>query len=499
MEDPPEPIDNRAPIAVSSPGSDYPIGSTVTLSAVESFDPDGDPLLYHWSANVPGISGPVVGEDSEFTLDLQNEGPHLVDLTVEDPFGATSSTSVRVGAIIPEAVTEVNTGPNGEVPIYQQVDILGSIELFGALETSFSWRLLRKPQQSTAQLTDTDTLSPSFLADRVGDYMIELSVESLGSTYKSRISLIATASQLAPGSRFVSFDYSPTAGKFAATSGTAGGKLQIWNPITWSVIPIELSVPQTVAFTVDGSQLVTSLGFGSVFVVQIDTLSGSIINTTQVTFPGDFRPATNEQILSVSSESADTLNLVSEVVNSTSGTIGNNLLAATNLGNKFYAWETTNSGRVGRLAVTSTGPVFLGLHQLASGDCSPLWSSPTEQFVISACGKILRVSDDETLDLSEVGDLAVREIEAAVHATTLGLIIVATNEGSEFALRAFDDVTFEEEWVRVLPDWYTEESDLHPLALAPRALYVLPDGETLLMVGQRLSSFGQHYLLRFKL
>ncbi|MBL4637535.1 MAG: hypothetical protein JKY56_27005 [Kofleriaceae bacterium] len=502
VEEPPEPIDNRAPIAISSPGSDYPIGSTVTLSGLGSFDPDGDPLLFRWSADIPGMPDPLEGTASEFTLELQNEGPYLVDLSVEDPFGSTSSTSLIVRALIPAAITEVDSGPNGEVPIFQQVTVQGSVALFGTDETSYSWRFLRTPLRSAAQLADTDTLEPSFLADRVGEYLIELRVDSLGATFKSTISVIAMASRFEPDKRFIDFDYSPAVGKFAGVSFAGNGKFQILDPSNWSAIDLMFPRPYNIAFTPDGTQLVvghgTSLSATPYSIAQLDTSSGSVLRTTLVSSNPGFDTAANEHIVFSDSTSATTLNLTNQLMRSASGTLGSSLVAATNASNKFYTWENNSPGHIGRLEVTSSGPVFLGSHQLAAGDCNPLWPSPTEQFVISACGKILRVSDNETLDLSGIGDLSVTAIEAAVHATTLGLIIVATAEGNEFALRAFNDVTFEEEWVRVLPDWYTGDDSGHVRVLTPRALYILPDGQTLLMVAHQ-SSFGPDYLLRFKL
>lgn len=492
VDDPPIGVENRAPIAVANPSSAYPLGSSVTLSGLDSFDPDGDSLAYHWTVKIPGVAEPIENTEPEFVLEILEFGQYRIELSVEDPDGASSSTIVLFSVIIPVAEIEAN----GEVEIFQRVDIRGKIDSFGANETSFSWRFLRRPPRSTAQLADTDTLEPSFVADRVGKYIVELRADSALSTSETQISVIAKASQFATNHRIVDFDYSPELDKWAGTSRNSN-RLLIVNPSSWSELVVGLNSPKAVAFTLDGTQLVVGYRDSQEAILQIDPVSGSIYNLIPIAFAGDFRPTINNQILSTSLTGAKTLNLTSLAVSLISGPLGANLLAANNSGNKFYTWENNNRRSIGRLTVS---PLSLGSHQLAADDCSPLWSSLSEQFVVTACGKILRVSDDETLDLAELGTLSVPSIETAVHAPTLGLIIVATDEGDEFALRAFDDVTFAEQWVRALPDWQTDFSDGSVRGITPRALYMLPDGQSLFIVGQWGDSLlSQYYLLRFRL
>ncbi len=500
VDGPPEPNENRAPIAVPSAGSDYPVGSQVTLQGQDSFDPDGDLLLYHWAVGTPDMGETIEAMGAEFILDLQRPGVYFVELTVEDPHGASSSATVHVAAIVPVVEIELNAGQNGAVEIFQQVAVQGTIEVNGTPETSFSWQLLSVPQDSTAQLADTSTLEPSFVADRVGEYVIELRVDSPWATFKSEVVVIATASQFAPNHRYRAFDYSPAVGKFVGTFfSAANDQLQILDPSNWAVNEVSFPRPNGVAFSSDGTQIV--LGYGTsatpYSTAVVDTSSGAILQTIPGVSPERLRTAIDNQIVFTEFNSAKTLNLTTHVVSTTSGTFGPRIVSATNAGNKFYSWRFNSPRHLGRLEVTSTGPLFLGPHELAADDCAPLWASPSEQFMISACGNILRVSDDETLDLTELASLSVTSIEAAVHATSLGLIIVATDEGGgEFALRAFNDVTFEEEWVRVLPEWYEHQSTQPLTIFEPRALYMLSDGQTLLVVGQRSFTDG---FLRFRL
>ncbi|MBD3316820.1 MAG: tandem-95 repeat protein [Chitinivibrionales bacterium] len=78
---------NRPPNAKISvsPDTANP-GETFTLSAGESSDPDGDPLLFHWSL---GDGGEVAGE--QITHTYSDPGTYLVTLTADDQHSGVST------------------------------------------------------------------------------------------------------------------------------------------------------------------------------------------------------------------------------------------------------------------------------------------------------------------------------------------------------------------------------------------------------------------------
>lgn len=490
---------NHAPKALISPGSDFAVGTTVTLRGDDSFDPDGDALSYHWQTVVPGTGAIIEGTDSSFRFRLAEEGDFHVALTVRDPSGFSDTSTVRVGTFTP--TVDVHAGPNRTMTIFSRANLIGNLNLNGALETNFFWTMLSAPPQSTAQLVDADTLSPHFDADRVGEYTFELRVDSPWSTFKDEVTIAAMASQHNAGVRYVDFSYSPSLTKLAGTAtGGALGPLQIVDLNDWSVETLSFETPQGVAFSPDGARLALSHGVSTTPFTMTAFGTSPLSALQSIPMPGSpsLRFAMGNQVVFFQTFSGiSTLNLTTGVITRVFGEFGDRLVAPTSTGEKFYTWSFTIPNLVGLLEVTDTGPVVLGTHDLGPSGCTPLWPSPTEQFVISRCGQILRVSTDEALDLTEITVLPVTDIAAAVHATIMGLIIVAIDDGSEYSIRAYNDVTFEEEWVLPTPEWYEPGTSVPVFALTPQALFELPDGQTLVMLG--LIPGGLHHrFLRFR-
>lgn len=103
-DDPIQPPQNQAPIAVASASPDsVPMGdgdqTVVTLDGSQSSDPDGDVLTFSW--NVP--SGTFVGGTTATSAMAQvtfpGNAPYPVTLTVDDGQGATAQAQLTVEVI----------------------------------------------------------------------------------------------------------------------------------------------------------------------------------------------------------------------------------------------------------------------------------------------------------------------------------------------------------------------------------------------------------------
>ena len=100
-------VHNRGPVARIS--ADRPVGAaplTVTLSAADSFDPDGDPVTWSWrrEADQDDISG------EEAVYSFAEPGTYPVTLTVTDSEGLTGTETIDilVGNDIPEVRLELS-------------------------------------------------------------------------------------------------------------------------------------------------------------------------------------------------------------------------------------------------------------------------------------------------------------------------------------------------------------------------------------------------------
>ncbi|PWQ94300.1 DUF1566 domain-containing protein [Leucothrix arctica] len=85
------PILNEPPVADA--GSDQVIiyGTSVTLDASNSLDPDGSIVSYEWKDG-----GALLSSDVSFTTDELSEGLHEIQLTVTDNNGATNTDSINI-------------------------------------------------------------------------------------------------------------------------------------------------------------------------------------------------------------------------------------------------------------------------------------------------------------------------------------------------------------------------------------------------------------------
>jgi hypothetical protein len=86
---------NNAPVAEAGP--DQVVRTpTVTLNGTGSYDPDGDPIAYHWEVLGPPSSYPLTSDSPTPTFMLSLGGTYTFKLTVTDNQGASSSDTVRV-------------------------------------------------------------------------------------------------------------------------------------------------------------------------------------------------------------------------------------------------------------------------------------------------------------------------------------------------------------------------------------------------------------------
>lgn len=172
---------NNPPIADPGPGQTVAAGTTVTLDASGSSDPDGNhPLTYAWQfTSIPAGSNAVLANPTtinpSFVPDLL--GDYTVELVVTDSLG-------RPGLRAEVLISTVNTPPVADAGPDQVIDQSGTlVQLDGSQSDdddgdSFTalWTFLSVPVGSTALLSDDTSLTPNFIADVPGDYELSLTV-----------------------------------------------------------------------------------------------------------------------------------------------------------------------------------------------------------------------------------------------------------------------------------------------------------------------------------
>lgn len=156
---------NAAPIADAGAAQTAAGGSTVTLDASASSDPENDPLIYNWTQ----ISGPSVGLNSPntvnptFTAPARTNSAQVLEfqVSVTDSFDATSTATVQI--TIPSNILPLaDAGPDQTATGNSAVTLDGS----GSTDPdgdpiNYSWTQTGGP---SVTLTGVNTVSPTFTA-----------------------------------------------------------------------------------------------------------------------------------------------------------------------------------------------------------------------------------------------------------------------------------------------------------------------------------------------
>jgi hypothetical protein len=170
---------NARPVADAGPDQDVALGQTVVLDGSGSTDVDGDPLTYSWAlVSVPaGSAAALLAPTSvtpRFTADVP--GDYVAQLVVNDGSADSDPDTVVVSTANGRPVADA--GPDRTVAIHEVVVLNGS----GSSDPdgdplAFAWTFVATPAGSTAALLDPGAAITSFVADRPGDYVVQLVVD----------------------------------------------------------------------------------------------------------------------------------------------------------------------------------------------------------------------------------------------------------------------------------------------------------------------------------
>jgi hypothetical protein len=177
-------IPDGANIPIANAGLDQNVNtaSTVTLNGSGSSDADvGDTLTYLWSftsrpAGSSAALSSTTAVNPSFTVDLA--GSYVLMLTVNDGKADSVADTVTVTA------TTGNAAPVADAGLDQNVTTNSTVTLNGSGSSdadvgdtlTYLWSFTSRPAGSSAALSSTTAMNPTFTADQAGSYVLRLTV-----------------------------------------------------------------------------------------------------------------------------------------------------------------------------------------------------------------------------------------------------------------------------------------------------------------------------------
>jgi len=178
----PAPVANLAPVANAGTSQDVSTGAVVTLDGSASSDANSDLLTYSWAfTSKPTGSSAALSNatvvNPTFTADVA--GAYGLNLVVND--GKVNSVAATV--TVTASASVANTAPVANAGTAQSVVAGAVVTLDGSASSdadsdllTYRWAFTSKPAGSTAALSSATVAKPSFAANVVGAYVLNLVV-----------------------------------------------------------------------------------------------------------------------------------------------------------------------------------------------------------------------------------------------------------------------------------------------------------------------------------
>lgn len=176
-------IPDESSIPVADAGQDQNIHtmSEVRLDGSASVDADGKSLTYRWSitsrpqTSYASLSGTTLLRP---TFVADTDGTYIITLVVNDGSIDSALDMVVITATTDNAVPVADAGNDQNVNTTYLVTLNGSKSSDADLDDlRYLWSFVSRPEGSTTLFSDRTMLTPTFVADKDGTYIIELIVD----------------------------------------------------------------------------------------------------------------------------------------------------------------------------------------------------------------------------------------------------------------------------------------------------------------------------------
>lgn len=213
------------------------LNATVTLDASKS---TGQSLTYHWS-----LTSAPTGSNAKLQLTnviqptfvADQSGTYVITLIVNDGKSDSTPAIITVTASTTNVPPTANAGANQNIITGSSVTLDGSASSDPNRDTlTYNWQLVSRPSGSTATLTKSNDVKPTFIADKAGAYVANLQVsDGKALSELSYVTVNAQTTNSAPVA-VVDPNQSVTVGTSVTLDGTASSDANR-DPLTylWSI------------------------------------------------------------------------------------------------------------------------------------------------------------------------------------------------------------------------------------------------------------------------
>jgi hypothetical protein len=170
---------NTAPVA--NAGADQSglfVSARATVDGSDSADADGHLLSYRWSLlSVPAGSAASLSDPEAVSpwLTLDRAGQYVAQLIVNDGFQDGAPDTVVLTVVNRTPVANAGSGQSVFTGAVAMLTGAASSDADGDVLT-YQWSFTSMPAGSSATLSGASSVAPSFTADRVGTYVLSLTV-----------------------------------------------------------------------------------------------------------------------------------------------------------------------------------------------------------------------------------------------------------------------------------------------------------------------------------
>jgi hypothetical protein len=169
---------NSPPVANAGPDQTAQVGDLVTLNGQNSSDADGDSLSFFWTLTVPAGSTASLSDPGaihpSFVVDVS--GTYVAELIVND--GMLDSEPDYAIISMGNSPPIANAGPDQAFSSAGTIIQLDGSQSYDPDDDplTYEWNIIWKPPTSSTTLSDNVTVNPTFVADSLGTYIVQLIV-----------------------------------------------------------------------------------------------------------------------------------------------------------------------------------------------------------------------------------------------------------------------------------------------------------------------------------